>query len=155
MFGQKDYLINNGLLKCDLYFQTLIDFIIALAKQSKSAGVQLNSWWRHQMSGCRRIVLKLRRITACATIEIYVAFPEFFSGQKDKRLPWLAYACLGFCGILFSQTICIIELLNCCRLLQVSISRKQILNFSFEPKNQQKYFCISALASKSGLIKKI
>ena len=69
------------------------------------------------MSGRRRIVLKLRRITACATIEIYVAFPEFFSGQRDKRLPWLAYACLGFCGILFSQTICIIELLNCCRLL--------------------------------------
>ena len=84
MFGQKDYLINNGLLKCDLYFQTLIDFIIALAKQSKSAGVQLNSWWRHQMSGRRRIVLKLRRITACATIEIYVAFPEFFSCQNPK-----------------------------------------------------------------------
>ena len=25
---------------------------------------------------------------------------------------------------------------------------KQILKFSFEPKNQRKYFCISALASK-------
>ena len=34
------------------------------------------------------------------------------------------------------------------RSLKVSLSRKQILNFSFEPKNEQKYFCISALASK-------
>ena len=39
--------------------------------------------------------------------------------------------------------------------LKVSYPRKQILNFSFEQKNQQKYFCISALASKSGRIKKI
>ena len=38
--------------------------------------------------------------------------------------------------------------------LKVSQSRKQILNLSFEPKNQRKYFCISALASKSGRIKK-
>ena len=29
-------------------------------------------------------------------------------------------------------------------LLKVSQSRKQILKFSFEPKNEQKYFCISA-----------
>ena len=35
------------------------------------------------------------------------------------------------------------------------ISWKQFINFSFEPKNQQRYFCISALASKSGQIKKI
>ena len=34
-------------------------------------------------------------------------------------------------------------------------SRNQILKFSFEPKNQQKYFCISALASKMGQIIKI
>ena len=33
-------------------------------------------------------------------------------------------------------------------LLKVSKSRKQILKFSFEPKNKRKYFCISALASK-------
>ena len=33
--------------------------------------------------------------------------------------------------------------------LKVSKSRKQILKFSFEPKNEQKYFCISALASKN------
>ena len=32
-------------------------------------------------------------------------------------------------------------------ILKVSWSRKQILNFSFGPKNEQKYFCISALAS--------
>ena len=32
---------------------------------------------------------------------------------------------------------------------KVSKSRKQILKFSFEPKNEQKYFCISALASKT------
>ena len=32
--------------------------------------------------------------------------------------------------------------------LKVSKSQKQILKFSFEPKNEQKYFCISALASK-------
>ena len=31
--------------------------------------------------------------------------------------------------------------------LKVSKSRKQILKFSFEPKNRIKYFCISALAS--------
>ena len=29
-----------------------------------------------------------------------------------------------------------------------SKSRKQILKFSLEPKNEQKYFCISDLASK-------
>ena len=34
-------------------------------------------------------------------------------------------------------------------------SRKQILRFSFEPKNELKYFCISALASKIGQIKKM
>ena len=33
-------------------------------------------------------------------------------------------------------------------LLKVSKYRKQILKFSFELKNGQKYFCISALASK-------
>ena len=38
--------------------------------------------------------------------------------------------------------------------LKVSKSRKHILNFSLEPKNQRKYFWISALASKSGQIKK-
>ena len=32
--------------------------------------------------------------------------------------------------------------------LKVSRSRKQILKFSLEPKNEQKYFCISGLASK-------
>ena len=35
-------------------------------------------------------------------------------------------------------------------ILKVSKSRKQILKFSFEPKNERKYFCIFALASKSG-----
>ena len=38
--------------------------------------------------------------------------------------------------------------------LKVSKSQKQILKFSFEPKNEPKYFCISALASKMGQIKK-
>ena len=33
-------------------------------------------------------------------------------------------------------------------LLKVSKSPKQIVKFSFEPKNERKYFCISALASK-------
>ena len=32
--------------------------------------------------------------------------------------------------------------------LKVSKSHKQILKFSFEQKYEQKYFCISALASK-------
>ena len=32
--------------------------------------------------------------------------------------------------------------------LKVSKSRKQILKFSFAPKNERKYFCISALAYK-------
>ena len=32
--------------------------------------------------------------------------------------------------------------------LKVSNSQKQILKFSFEPKIEQKYFCISAIASK-------
>ena len=32
--------------------------------------------------------------------------------------------------------------------LKVSKSRNQILKFSFEPKNERKYFCISALAYK-------
>ena len=31
---------------------------------------------------------------------------------------------------------------------KVSKSRKQILKFSFEPKNERKHFCISGLASK-------
>ena len=39
--------------------------------------------------------------------------------------------------------------------LKVSKSQKQILKFSFEPKTERKYFCISALASKIGQIKKI
>ena len=39
--------------------------------------------------------------------------------------------------------------------LKVRYSRKQFLKFSFEPKKQQKYFCISVLASKSSRIKKI
>ena len=33
-------------------------------------------------------------------------------------------------------------------ILKVSKSRKQISKFSFEPKNERKYFCISALASR-------
>ena len=39
--------------------------------------------------------------------------------------------------------------------LKVSKSLKQILKFSSEPKNEQEYFCISAIASKSGQIKKM
>ena len=39
--------------------------------------------------------------------------------------------------------------------LKVSKSRKQILKFSFAPKNEQKYFHISALAYKRGQIKKL
>ena len=39
--------------------------------------------------------------------------------------------------------------------LQVSKFQKQILLFSFEPKNEQNYFLIFALASKTGHIKKI
>ena len=38
---------------------------------------------------------------------------------------------------------------------KVSKSQKQILKFSFEPKTEQKYFCIFALASKMGQIKKM
>ena len=40
----------------------------------------------------------------------------------------------------------------------IRINKGQLIskaNFSFESKNQRKYFCISALASKSGQIKKI
>ena len=33
--------------------------------------------------------------------------------------------------------------------LKVSKSRKHFFKFSFEPKNERKYFCISALASKN------
>ena len=33
--------------------------------------------------------------------------------------------------------------------LKVSKSQKQILKFSFELKNEQKYFCTSALASEN------
>ena len=36
-------------------------------------------------------------------------------------------------------------------IIKISWCRKQILNFSIEPKNQCKYFFISALASESGL----
>ena len=32
--------------------------------------------------------------------------------------------------------------------IKISKSRKQILKFSFEPKNEQKYFCMSDLAYK-------
>jgi hypothetical protein len=39
--------------------------------------------------------------------------------------------------------------------LKVSKSQKQVLKFSFEPKNERKYFCNSALVSKMGQIKKI
>ena len=39
--------------------------------------------------------------------------------------------------------------------IKVSKSQKQILKFAFEPKNERKYFCISAQAPKSGQIKKI
>ena len=35
--------------------------------------------------------------------------------------------------------------------LKVINSRKQILKLSFEPKKEQKYFFISALASKNGV----
>ena len=34
-------------------------------------------------------------------------------------------------------------------------SKKQIIKFLFEPKNERNYFCISALAFKSGQIKKM
>ena len=40
-------------------------------------------------------------------------------------------------------------------LLKVSYSWKQNSKFSFEHKTEQKYFCIFALASKMGQIKKI
>ena len=40
--------------------------------------------------------------------------------------------------------------------LKVSISRKQVLKFSFEPKkNERNYFCIPALSSKMGQIIKL
>ena len=39
--------------------------------------------------------------------------------------------------------------------LKVRKSWKQILKFSSEPKNEQEYFCISAIASKSGQIMKM
>ena len=39
--------------------------------------------------------------------------------------------------------------------LKVSLFRKQILKFSFEPKNERKYFSISGLASLMGQIIKI
>ena len=39
-------------------------------------------------------------------------------------------------------------------LLKVSKFRKQISMLSFEPKNEQNYFLISALASKNGFDKK-
>ena len=38
--------------------------------------------------------------------------------------------------------------------IKVSKSQKQILKFSFEPENERKYFCISALASKVGQIQR-
>ena len=37
---------------------------------------------------------------------------------------------------------------SCICFVKVSKSQKKILIFSFEPKNEQKYFCISALAYK-------
>ena len=39
--------------------------------------------------------------------------------------------------------------------LKVSKSQKQISKFSFEPKNERFFFCISALASKMSQLKKI
>ena len=40
-------------------------------------------------------------------------------------------------------------------IIGLNLSRTQILKFSFEPKNERKCFCISALASKMGQIIKI
>ena len=46
------------------------------------------------------------------------------------------------------------ELLLQKAILKVSKFQKQIFLFSFEPKNEQNYFLISALASKNGSNKK-
>ena len=43
-----------------------------------------------------------------------------------------------------------IKVFKVCKYVKVSYSRKQILKFSFEPKMERKYFCISALAFKMG-----
>ena len=61
-----------------------------------------------------------------------------------------------FCESLLKNPLCVIWSIVHHRhtstlyfyLKKVGKSRKQILKFSFEPKNEQKHFCISALAYK-------
>ena len=68
-----------------------------------------------------------------------------------------------FCESLLKNPLCVIWSIVHHRhtstlyfyLKKVGKSRKQILKFSFEPKTERKYFCIFALASKSGRIKKV
>ena len=60
------------------------------------------------------------------------------------------------CGLEF-EFLCFFNILSKLFLdiIKGQLISKQIVNFSFEPKNQRKSFCISALGSKSGRIKKI
>ena len=63
---------------------------------------------------------------------------ESNAGEKMKAVDQ------RFCAIFEVVILLKISIIS----LKVSKSRKQILKFSFEPKNQRKYFCISALAYK-------
>ena len=60
-------------------------------------------------------------------------------------------------GVLFAQIDCLNLGCACSgsKLLKVSKFQKQIIMFSFEPKNERNYFVNSALASKMGQIKKM
>ena len=59
---------------------------------------------------------------------------------------------MHFIGILYMNQSVTESRVHCMEMYKNVL--KVSLKFSFEPKNQQKYFCTSALASKSGRIKK-
>ena len=88
-------------------------------------------------------------------ISILGCQPTHDSSSSPSNFSFLNYCRCKFCQLVIYKNmkrkyfwIIQVETKTQLTILKVSKSRKKILNFSFEPKNEKKYFCISALALK-------
>ena len=109
-------------------------------------------WFHWSSKKCRRSKLPAFQLTNALLYTAYVwheCIPRKHLNDIDKNLNWqLCTNLLGNIGFFLLREKASMPLL-----VKVSKSRKQILKFSFEQKNEQFFFCISAL-EKRGQIKK-
>ena len=101
-----------------------------------------------------------QKASGLVTSEVDASQQMMSKSQFSKQIDFASTTAALSTGLTRRQTTSTSKMASSSEMKSVSSHQvcellKQNLKFSFEPKTDRKYFCISALASKMGQIKKV